>query len=128
MLSAPTAIPAMIEVSFGVEFAAPDFTCSSTNRFRRLGTPSGGSVMTQTEPAPGVPKEISAGDIGRDRNHPGPPHRSAITNALTNTVVVPVGAPDVTHRSMAQGSSVRAALSAGASASFCFSYREGFTG
>lgn len=27
MLSAPAAIPAMIEVSFGVGLAAPDFTC-----------------------------------------------------------------------------------------------------
>ena len=31
MLSAPAAIPAMIEVSFGVGFAAPDFTRSSVN-------------------------------------------------------------------------------------------------
>ncbi len=32
MLSAPAAIPAMIEVSFGVEFAAPDLTRSQANR------------------------------------------------------------------------------------------------
>ncbi len=32
MLSAPAAIPAMIEVSFGVGLAAPDLTRSSANR------------------------------------------------------------------------------------------------
>jgi hypothetical protein len=32
MLSAPAAIPAMTEVSFGVAFAAPDFTRSLVNR------------------------------------------------------------------------------------------------
>jgi hypothetical protein len=32
MLSAPAAIPAMIEVSFGVGLAAPDFTRSEVNR------------------------------------------------------------------------------------------------
>jgi len=32
MLSAPAAIPAMIEVSFGVGFAAPDFTRSLVKR------------------------------------------------------------------------------------------------
>jgi hypothetical protein len=32
MLSAPQAIPAMIEVSFGVELAAPDLTRSQANR------------------------------------------------------------------------------------------------
>ena len=32
MLSAPAAIPAMIESSFGLELAAPDFTRSLVNR------------------------------------------------------------------------------------------------